>query len=67
MHSLLAGRMLLQLREWGKVTIRGQDFGSSFSDHVNTLEFQQIDDMDDADESEVMPMILETGPSGEMP
>jgi len=39
-HSALACRMLLQLRECGKQTVRGDEFkgcGSAFTLHVNTL------------------------------
>lgn len=42
MHSLLAGRMLLELREWGQRTVhRCKDFGMSFREHVNAMEFQE--------------------------
>jgi hypothetical protein len=65
MHSLLAGRMLLQLRDWGKRTIHGdefKDFGSDFTMHVNALVFEAalvpIDEADEADETETTPMML---------
>jgi len=69
MHSLLAGRMLLELREWGKRTVRGDefpDFGSTFPEHVNALEFQaalvSIDDPVETDDTEITPMIQMADP-----
>lgn len=44
MHSILACRILLQLRECGKQTVGGdtfRDFGSPFTLHVNTLVFAE--------------------------
>ena len=64
MHSLLAGRMLLQLRDWGKRTVHGdefKDFGSDFSVHINALVFEAalvpIDEGDEGDETETSLML----------
>jgi len=51
-HSALACRMLLQLRECGKQTVRGDDFKGYGSVNVNTLVFKAQatgDDNTDAD------------------
>ena len=43
MHSALACRMLLQLRECGKQTVRGDGFkgyGSAFTPNVSTFVFK---------------------------
>jgi hypothetical protein len=66
MHSLLAGRMLLKLRECGKRSVRGdefKDFGSTFPEQVGELEFRAalvpIDEEDEEDEdTEITPMML---------
>jgi len=60
--------MLLELREWGKRTTRGdefKDFGSTFTEQVATLEFQAalvpIDEEDEEEEdegTETTPMML---------
>jgi len=39
-HSVLACRMLFQLRECGKQTICGDDFRSAFTLNLNTLVFK---------------------------
>jgi len=51
MHSLLAGRMLLELHQWGQQTVRGdefKDFGSSFAEQVNASEFEALVPADNA-------------------
>jgi hypothetical protein len=55
--------MLLQLRRWGKQSVRGdrfEDFGSSFPVHVNTLVFEAalvpIEEETD-DDTEITPMM----------
>jgi hypothetical protein len=66
MHSLLAGRILLELRELGKRSVHGEefkDFGSSFAVHVNTLQFEAflatVDEGDDStDNIETTPTTL---------
>jgi len=66
MHSLLAGRMLLKLRECGKRSVRGdefKDFGSTFPEQVGELEFRAalvpIEEEDEEDEdTETTPMML---------
>ena len=66
MHSLLAGRILLQLRDWGKQTVRGEgfkDFGSEFTVHTNALQFEAAlvpidEETDDANDTETTPMML---------
>jgi hypothetical protein len=70
MHSLLAGRMLLKLRQWGKRSVRGEqfeDFGSSFATHVNSLAFEAAlvpidEEFADTNDTETTPMMLTSDP-----
>ncbi|KIM85056.1 hypothetical protein PILCRDRAFT_380072 [Piloderma croceum F 1598] len=70
MHSLLAGRMLLKLRQWGKQSVRGdqfEDFGSSFAAHVNSLVFEAAlvpieEEFADTNDTETTPMMLTSDP-----
>jgi hypothetical protein len=58
--------MLLELREWGKRSVRGEefkDFGSSFAVHVDTLQFEAFlavdeDGSDITDNIETTPIML---------
>ena len=71
MHSLLACRMLLKLRQWGKRSVRGEqfeDFGSSFAAHVDSLVFEaavdpiEEEDFTDTNDTETTPVMLTSDP-----
>jgi hypothetical protein len=62
--------MLLELRQWGKRSVRGdqfEDFGSSFAAHVDSLVFEAAlvpteEEFADINDIETTPVMLTSDP-----